>query len=421
MLLNIITFLFLLLFIIINSVVFKNIICPINIFIIIWGFVLINSIFVFTNNIDIRQLLYAFMFLISFIIPSIIIYPSSSIINKSNYTIDNLLISKKKKIEIFIYICLIFRFIQIVYYFLVVRSLGGSIKMLFGDAQWLRFAYLDYSANITSLFQKIIVNFINYIAEMGIVLSALYSFKFKKFKFLILTMFFALLSSIFSMSKMAFIIDAIFVLAVLSLYTYKSKIIPLIERQKLTKLLIKTGIFVITLAFVLFVIIAKQRGYQNKQYSIEGIDNIVIFEIIAYLVTPYMAFNNILNWDIDYSYGVRTFYPFLKRFYIPLQDFGSINVGIEETTVYTMPGIFYVDFGFIGSLVCVFLFSILLNFSYKVMIEKRTFSSCITYCSFFVCLVLSFFTWMGRITFFWFFPVFSSIIFNFFISKKIKL
>ena len=49
--------------------------------------------------------------------------------------------SKMKKMIIF---CLLFRIMQIFYDIYVVNRLGASINMLFGNVEWLRFAYLNY-------------------------------------------------------------------------------------------------------------------------------------------------------------------------------------------------------------------------------------------------------------------------------------
>lgn len=420
MILNILSILIIALLILFNKMIFKNILCPINVFLVIWGIVLTNSLFVLAPQIDVEALLYSLLFVVAFAIPAMFIHPKK---NKklAKLNMDDILVDKKKTFEKLIQITLVFRVIQIIYFYFVIRSLGGSISMIFGDAQGLRFAYLDYSSGISSLFFKIFVNIINYVSELGVLISALYSFKFRKMKYVIIAILLSLFSSIFSMSKLAFGIDVIFVLATISLFTYKDDLSSKFEKKRLRKVFMRTAFSLAVVAFFLLTIVSVQRGYQNKVSGISSIDNIVIFQLIAYLVTPYMAFVKMLSWDINFSYGIRTFYPFLKGLDTSLQNFGSINVGIEETTVFTMPGVFYTDFGFLGSLVAVFIFSWIVNYSYKVMIEKRTFISYLVYSTLFVCLVLSFFTWMGRITFFWLFPLIATIIINLFIIRRIKI
>lgn len=401
-----------------NKIIFKDFFCPLNIFMVIWGFVFFNTFFVFSSVVDWNFFLYSILFVILFTIPSLLIRPKKTNIDLI-YNIDNLLLYKKGKIITFIKFSIFMRFIQIIYYYLVIRSLGGSIQSLFGDSQWLRFAYLNYSSGISSPIFKIIVNIINYVSEMGVIVSAIYSFKEKSIKYLIVAIILALFSSIFSLSKLAFGIDISFVLSTLSLFTYNNNM-SLVNKKKFRKTIIRIVICLSIAIFTLLTIISKQRGYVNKEYGFEGFDNIILFELVAYLVTPYMAFNKIMTWNVDYSYGLRTFYPFFKSFQIQLQNFGAINVGIEDTTVYTMPGIFYVDFGLIGSLIGIFIFSIIVNYAYKFMVQRKTFGSCFLYSSIFVCLTFSFFTWMARITFFWLFPVISSIIFFVIVIRGVK-
>jgi len=130
-----------------------------------------------------------------------------------------------------------------------------------------------------------------------------------------------------------------------------------------------------------------------------------------------MAFQTIMDKNIDYSYGEKTFNPFFKLFGIEYKNFGSIDVGLSDTTVYTMPGVFYADFGFVGSLLFMCLFILLATLLFRKVIENFTISRLGIYMVINTILLFSFFTWLGRMTIFWFFPVVLFVYDKLFIKK----
>ncbi|WP_412269042.1 O-antigen polymerase [Faecalibacillus intestinalis] len=166
--------------------------------------------------------------------------------------------SKMKKMIIF---CLLFRIMQIFYDIYVVNRLGASINMLFGNVEWLRFAYLNYSNNIGIVF-ALITNILNYFAELGLIISAFLCFCEKKYFYLLINIILSFFHAIFTLSKMAFFIDLIFVIGIFFIF---SNIIKINRKEK--RLIVLVIVFII----LSLIVTGTQRGYQNQDSSIEGI------------------------------------------------------------------------------------------------------------------------------------------------------
>ena len=69
---------------------------------------------------------------------------------------------------------------------------------------------------------------------------------------------------------------------------------------------------VIVFIILSLIVTGTQRGYQNQDSSIEGIDNVIVAKTVSYFVTPCLAFKSLMDQEIDYSYGSKTFSPIYK-------------------------------------------------------------------------------------------------------------
>lgn len=325
---------------------------------------------------------------------------------KDQKPIDTLIAKNIKVLEFSLLICVIFRFIQIVYNFSVIQRLGGSMLSIFYESQSLRAHYLLRDMLFV---EKIFQNLLNYFSELGVLLSSLFFFSRKKKNKFFLVIALSLLNSISTFSKLAFIVDLCFVISVLFLYINnftsrkqsKSQIIANKRRTKIVFLvLIILGIFLLFIA-------GFQRGYSKQESVIDGIDNVVISKAIAYMITPYMAFQVLLDSDFNYSWGARTFRPIARFFRISFQNFGNIDVGLDETAVYSILGVLYADFGYIGAIIFLIIFLAFADYIFLVTYRKFSITKLGLYSIINAVIILSFFSWVpGTITFFWVFPVF---------------
>lgn len=311
--------------------------------------------------------------------------------------------SKMKKMIIF---CLLFRIMQIFYDIYVVNRLGASINMLFGNVEWLRFAYLNYSNNIGIVF-ALITNILNYFAELGLIISAFLCFCEKKYFYLLINIILSFFHAIFTLSKMAFFIDLIFVIGIFFIF---SNIIKINRKEK------RVIVLVIVFIILSLIVTGTQRGYQNQDSSIEGIDNVIVAKTVSYFVTPCLAFKSLMDQEIDYSYGSKTFSPIYKFIGFSYETFGDIDVGFDDSTVYTLPGMFFADFGYIGCILLLFFYSFVVSKTYNKVFQKFSLFNLCMYLIFNMTLLLSFFTWMGRMTFYWIFPIFV-----FYVEKMIMI
>jgi oligosaccharide repeat unit polymerase len=391
---------------------------PINLYIYIWVIVLCSTALISNSTIN---LFYNINIGILLLTP-VCVFMLFSRRLKVEKLINNKYISDSFLNSFFfrslISICVLFRVFQILKDYFVIKNLDGNILALLSDSQWLRIAYLNYSDKISGFIQKAEVNILNYMAEVGFFLSCIYAFKIRKYLFFVISIILSLVHSLVTMSKLAFFIDACIAISVYLIIVNLHKPTTIKEMKKEKRTRRGLVFFIATFILILLIVTSMQRGYQNKTSGIEGIDNIVVSKAIAYVVTPFMAFRKILTQDIDYSYGAKTFNPFFKIFGIGFENFGTIDVGIDDSTVYTLPGMFFADFGYIGSFILLALYSFIVWWSYKRTIEYFTISRLSLFCMINVTLLMSFFTWMGRITFFWLFPVFVFVLEKFVLKIK---
>ena len=184
------------------------------------------------------------------------------------------------------------------------------------------------------------------------------------------------------------------------------------ENKKMRRMFLIIGIG----AIVLLGVVSMQRGYGTGDSFAKQLST-TFSKAITYLVTPTMAFFKVIDMNIDLSWGTKTFNVFFKLLGYEFSTFGAIDVGTEDSTVYTMSGMFYADFGMIGGLVLTVLFIILCSKIYIKVLNKFSISGLSLFISLNTILMMSFFTWMGRITFFWTFPIFISIYSKFFFRR----
>lgn len=328
--------------------------------------------------------------------------------------------SNYRAIKITLILCILFRILQLFYDLYIVKKLGGTISVVFGDAQWLRQAYLSYSSDAMPFGAKLVSNILNYFAEFGIIIAALLSYYEKKYFSVVLTLFFSLLHAVFTMSKMSFFMDICYVVSCFEVLINvnsdsragMSSLQQKKENKKMRRMFLIIGIG----AIVLLGVVSMQRGYGTGDSFAKQLST-TFSKAITYLVTPTMAFFKVLDMNIDLSWGTKTFNVFFKLLGYEFSTFGAIDVGTEDSTVYTMSGMFYADFGMIGGLVLTVLFIILCSKIYIKVLNKFSIPGLSLFISLNTILMMSFFTWMGRITFFWTFPIFISIYSKFFFRR----
>ena len=298
-------------------------------------------------------------------------------------------------------ICMVFRCLQLVYDAYVLKKLGVSVISIFGDSQPLRQAYLNYSSSGMSFIAVILSNVLNYFAEFGIVLSAIISSYKKKYFTVICSLILALLHSTLTLSKMAFFLDVCFVISTF-MVTLNYNIISgnkkkeKEDKKNRTKLIIFMGVAIIGL----LVLTSIQRGYGESTALSDNI-RVTFEKAIAYFITPSLAFLKVLDMNITYSFGTKTFNVLLKLLGYNFENFGAIDVGSEDSTVYTMSGMFYADFSYFGAILLTVLTIVLCNHLYYRVYGNFKLSRLVLFISINTILMMSFFTWMGRITFFW--------------------
>lgn len=377
---------------------------PLGIFASIWVVVLFCAKSISTFNIS-GDCIFSFISIVLSAIISIFIC-SFIKLNKNNsqyILFDNFLLSNYNNLYFTLILCIFFRLLQIIYDIYIITKLGASYLTVFGNSESLRQLYLYYSSNQMNLLAKIVSNILNYFAEFGIVLSVLVSKYNKRYIYLYLTLLLALLHSILTMSKMSFFVDICFVIScfIVLINLDRTRHEQVINKKEIFKLISISTLFVI----FLLILVSIQRGYSEYNNILDQV-SIAYYKAISYLITPTLAFLKILDTDITFSWGTKTFNVFLKLFGYEFETFGAINVGIEDSTVYTMSGMFYADYGVVGSILLTSIIIFIISYVFYLTINKFTISKLAIFVSMNTALIMSFFTWMGRITFFWLFPIF---------------
>ena len=392
---------------------------PLFIFIAIWILVIISTIYFIQFEVEFSNILFFSMLIIASVITILLCsFKKINDINLCQYYFKHYININYNILKITFFICVFFRFGQLFYDLFVLKKLGASLFSVFTDAQWLRQAYLNYSSYGMSFISKILSNILNYFSEFGVILSMVLLFSNRKYSYVIYSVVLSLFNSIFTLSKMAFFIDICYLVStylvvyVLFDNSNQSTIETKKTKRKVKQLIVFGFIGIVTLLLLTSI----QRGY-GGELNFEGKILITLSKAIAYFITPTMAFFKVLSMtNIQYSYGTKTFNTFLKIFGFGFDNFGAIDVGTEDSTVYTMSGMFFADFGLLG---CVF-FTVIFIFLVNRIFFSTINSFSITKLSFFVMLntilMMSFFTWMGRITFFWFFPIFVAFFEKFFLK-----
>lgn len=385
------------------SKIYNSYFNPLTIFTVIWTIILFNVFIIL--GFDLSKLIYFIIAFLSFMLPTIIFlrkFPSNTTIPLSRTT------SHIERLKLILIICVVARFLQLGFDLFVFLRIGGEFSSILGDVQALRFRYLLRNSN---LIQDIIVNLLNYFSELGIILSAIYYKNKKGYMYLLISIFLALSHSILTFSKFSFLIDIIFIVSILTIYNAPKAEKKNIKQNK--KILIIIGICVV----LLFNIISNQRGYGLQESKIPGVDSVLLYKSISYFIGPTIAFLNIFDLNITHGHGIMTFTPFLQKV-LNFPEIGTINIGFFESNVYTLFGSLYIDFGYLGSILMIFIFSLILNYLFIKLKYKNNIGLLSIYCILNSALCLSFFDWIGRQTFFWLFPIFVYLIDLLFIKKK---
>lgn len=189
----------------------------------------------------------------------------------------------------------------------------------------------------------------------------LYDVKIKKYKVAIL------ISEIFFISLLLATKGRILRFAILMIIILRKK---LSKRKFYFSMIIMIPIFIILISILT---IGRDHTY-FEMYSVEDY-------IFLYLLSPIPAFDRLISGELSYfsnGFGVRIFSFMYEKIINPLFDInpyyvdpGYIYVTTEHgkitTNVETILGSYYMDFGFVGVIICGLIMGTIFGFSYKKM------------------------------------------------------
>jgi len=305
----------------------------------------------------------------------------------------------KLKHEFFLYISIVCLGISNIYYINLIKSVGFNFlreETQFGTS-------LPFHVKICSYFMQpgIVLFFLGITKKQNRI-------KYKISLFILALMI--LISFFTSMNKGGF-----FQLAICVFYFLK------VNR----KLNMKTIFLLVTVLVVLVIILQFLRSGNESSR-----DNFFSRFLYVYFLSPAPAFDAVISGTKDLHsdyFGCWT----LSFFYRVLNKMGIIDVlpttllksekwiGVPyATNVYTMPGYFYIDYGFIGIILCALLYGGIFGKLYSRIKYQNSISSKIFFSLYLYCLAFQFF---GD----WFFGFFSvtlqTIFWLFFLTNKFKL
>lgn len=305
----------------------------------------------------------------------------------------------KLKHEFFLYISIVCLGISNIYYINLIKSVGFNFlreETQFGTS-------LPFHVKICSYFMQpgIVLFFLGITKKQNRI-------KYKISLFILALMI--LISFFTSMNKGGF-----FQLAICVFYFLK------VNR----KLNMKTIFLLVTVLVVLVIILQFLRSGDESSS-----DNFFSRFLYVYFLSPAPAFDAVISGTKDLHsdyFGCWT----LSFFYRVLNKMGIIDVlpttllksekwiGVPyATNVYTMPGYFYIDYGFIGIILCALLYGGIFGKIYSRIKYQNSISSKIFFSLYLYCLAFQFF---GD----WFFGFFSvtlqTIFWLFFLTNKFKL
>lgn len=305
----------------------------------------------------------------------------------------------KLKHEFFLYISIVCLGISNIYYINLINSVGFNFlreETQFGTS-------LPFHVKICSYFMQpgIVLFFLGITKKQNRI-------KYKISLFILALMI--LISFFTSMNKGGF-----FQLAICFFYFLK------VNR----KLNMKTIFLLVTVLVVLVIILQFLRSGNESSR-----DNFFSRFLYVYFLSPAPAFDAVISGTKDLHsdyFGCWT----LSFFYRVLNKMGIIDVlpttllksekwiGVPyATNVYTMPGYFYIDYGFIGIILCALLYGGIFGKLYSRIKYQNSISSKIFFSLYLYCLAFQFF---GD----WFFGFFSvtlqTIFWLFFLTNKFKL
>lgn len=308
-------------------------------------------------------------------------------------------VSFRLKHKFFLYASIICLSISNIYYIKLIGTVGFNLlreETDFGKS-------LPFYIKLCSYFMQpgIIVFFLGIIKEQNR----------KKYKFSLFILALMIIISFFtSMNKGGF-----FQLAVCIFYFLKVN--NKLNRKTFFLLLIVFLALVLTLQFL-------RSGNETSN------ENFFLRFLYVYFLSPAPAFDAVISgsknlhsnylgcWTLSFFY--RFFYKLGFIDVLPTELLKSQKwIGVPyATNVYTMPGYFYIDYGFIGILLCALLYGGIFGKIYSRIKYKNSISNKIFYSLYLYCLVFQFF---GD----WFFGFFSvtlqTIFWLFFLTNKFKV
>lgn len=184
--------------------------------------------------------------------------------------------------------------------------------------------------------------------------------------------------------------------------------------------------FLLVIVFIALVLTLQVLRSGNETSS----ENFFLRFLYIYFLSPSPAFDAVVSGSKDLHsdyFGCWTlsfFYRLLKKLgFLDVLPAGLLDsqkwIGVPyATNVYTMPGYFYIDYGFIGILLCASLYGGIFGKIYSRIKHENSISNKIFYSLYLYCLVFQFF---GD----WFFGFFSvtlqTIFWLFFLTNKFKV
>jgi oligosaccharide repeat unit polymerase len=254
-----------------------------------------------------------------------------------------------------IYMLSIFELVKVVYIARKVLKIAGSWQVLIYQSTYVRNLYLVRNE---ALIDKLFGNFLSYSTMFGIILIAIASGKqVKKLRFITLFwLVFEILSALLTMSRMDIIIKIL-----IFTFAYLASIEdPKFQFDKLKKFIPKVTIIVASI----LILIGIQRNYGgNNRYELI----LVTFDkLLFYLSSPLEAFKLILDKN-EMFLGTHTLLPFYKIVntfnelpgYLNLTNHAMpVSTIFGVTNVYSMFGLAFLDFWYLGLYGFVFIFGI---------------------------------------------------------------
>ncbi|WP_256444821.1 O-antigen polymerase [Blautia sp. MSJ-9] len=242
-----------------------------------------------------------------------------------------------------------------------VMQVAPNFISIFTNSTYVRELYLRRSGNTIITIIGIFLSLNFFVTFCFVPIALQYHVK-KIVPKLTMILLIRLFNSIVTMSKEAFIIDAIYFVSVY--------ILLLKDKKEEYKFYRKYGTVFGILVIVLLIVISFQRNYiGQRKYS--GYGNAVLGTLREYISIPIEAFGALLNLNsIEYTKGNLCFRPIINILsYIGIGEHVSIIqdvvTDVTSSNVYTLFGNMYRDFSYVGIVGLSILFGFFLGTIYK--------------------------------------------------------